>query len=405
MLQQFKMAFRDLGRNKRRSFLSALAVALGSTLLLFIAATLRGEMRGAMQNSIRLQTGHLQIRATSYDESKISLAWEDLIDNPDQVIEQIKSLPQVRSATPRLVASGILSLGDQSRGLSVVGFDPDAEANQVFRNGVLMGDFLTADDREGILIGKPLADKFGLIVGDKVNLLINTSDGSVDEQSLTIRGIYSTNTPVYDENTIFMPLMKAQSFARAENHASLIFVMLQGQEQAQAVADALASSNYQIKTWMQMNELTVQLEEFANAYMYVFYLIILGITATVVTNTLVMAVYERTREIGILATIGMKGRRIMSQFLAEATLLATGGVIGGLILGSLLSLYIGRVGFSIPATSAYTGILMGERIYPYLTASDAIWLSLAAYLITLIASLYPAVLAARLEPVEALHAQ
>ena len=405
MNQLFKMAFRDLGRNKRRSFLSALAVTLGSTLLLFMAAVIRGEMSGAMQNSIRLQSGHLQIRAASYDESKDSLAWEDLIENPDQVITQLKTLPQFRAATPRLFASGILTLGDQSKGMKVIGIDPGAEPNQVFREGVIAGDFLTADDREGILIGKPLADKFALQVGDQVNLLVNTSDGDVDEQRFTIRGVYSTNTPAYDENTVFMPLAKAQAITRAENHSSLIFVMLQNQEQAEPVAAALASSNYQIKTWQQLNELTTQLEDFANAFMYMFYLIILGITATVVTNTLVMAVYERTREIGILSAIGMKGRRIMSQYLTEATLLATAGVIGGLIFGGLIIAYMSRVGFLLPTTSAYTGILMGERIYPTLAMSDAIGLTIAAYVITLLASLYPAVLAARMEPVEALHAQ
>jgi ABC-type lipoprotein release transport system permease subunit len=405
MNQLFKMAFRDLGRNKRRSILSALAVTMGTILLLFTAATLRGEMNGAMQNSIRLQTGHLQVRASSYDESKDSLAWEDLIENPNQVIEQLKALPQVVAATPRLIASGILSLGDRSRGLRVIGIEPAAEPNQVFRQGVIAGDYLTADDREGILIGKPLAEKFGLKAGDQVNLLVNTSDGSVDEQSFTVRGIFSTRTPYYDENTVFMSLAKAQAIARAENHASLIFVMLQDQAQAEPVAAALGSSKYQVKTWQQLNELTTQLEDYANAFMYVFYLIILGITATVVTNTLVMAVYERTREIGILSAIGMKGRRIMSQFLTEATLLATGGVIGGLILGGLLCAYIGRIGFSIPATSAYSGILMGERIYPDLVVQDAIGLTIAAYIITLLASLYPATLAARMEPVEALHAQ
>ncbi|HLO29070.1 MAG TPA: ABC transporter permease [Anaerolineales bacterium] len=405
MNQLFKMAFRDLGRNKRRSLLSALAVTMGTALLLLIAATIRGEMGGALQNSIRLQTGHLQVRASSYDESKNSLAWEDLIEDPDQVIQQLKTLPQVVAATPRLIASGILTLGDESKGLQVMGIDPAAEPNQVFRQGLMAGDFLTADDREGILIGKPLAEKFGLSVGRQVSLLVNTSDGNVEEQLFTIRGIFSTKTPYYDENTVFMPIAKAQAIAHAENHASLIFVMLQNPAQAEPVAAALASSNYQIKTWQQLNELTTQLEDFANAFMYIFYLIILGITATVVTNTLVMAVYERTREIGILSAIGMKGGQIMSQYLTEATLLATAGVIGGLVFGGLIVAYIAKVGFFIPATSAYTGILMGERIYPQLVVQDAIGLSIAAYVITLLASLYPAVLAARMEPVEALHAQ
>lgn len=399
------MAFRDLGRNKRRSLLSTLAVSMGTALLLFLAATIRGEMGGAMDNSIRLQTGHLQVRAASYDENKISLAWEDLIADPTGLAEQLKALPQVLDATPRLIASGILTQGEESRGVQVVGIDPEAPANQIFRRGLMDGTFLAPDDRDVILIGKPLADKFELAVGDQVNLLVNTSDGGVDEQPFTIGGIFSTQTPYYDENTAFMSLAKAQTIARAEDHASLIFVLLHDQDQAEAVAAALSAPDLQVKTWQQMNELTTDLEDYANAFMVIFYLIILGITATVVTNTLVMAVYERTREIGILSAIGMKAGRIMSQYLTEATLLATGGVIGGLILGGLIVGLLARVGIAIPATSAYSGILMGERIYPELAAADAVGLTIAAYVITLLASLYPAFLAAQMEPVEALHAQ
>ncbi|HET9908769.1 MAG TPA: ABC transporter permease [Anaerolineales bacterium] len=405
MAQLFKMAFRDLGRNKRRSILSALAVTIGTTLLLFMASVIRGEFRGALQNGIRLQTGHLQVRAASYDENKISLAWEDMVDNPAQITDQLNALPQVLDATPRLIASGILSLADHSRGVQVIGIDPDSEANQIFRQGVIAGEFITGDDREGILIGRPLADRFDLNVGDRASLLINTSNGDVDEQLFTIRGIYTTNVFPYDESTVFMPLAKAQTFSGADNHASLIFVLLKDQEQTEPVAASLTSSNYQVVTWVDLNELSVQFEQFAGAYMIILYLIILGITATVVTNTLVMAVYERTREIGILSAIGMKGRRIMSAFLTEAALLATGGVIGGLILGGLIAAYVGRVGLVLPATQGVTGILLGDKIYPYLTLQDVISLTIVAYVVTLLASLYPATLAARMEPVEALHAQ
>jgi ABC-type lipoprotein release transport system permease subunit len=118
-----------------------------------------------------------------------------------------------------------------------------------------------------------------------------------------------------------------------------------------------------------------------------------------------MAVYERTREIGILSAIGMKGRRIMMAFLTEAALLATGGVIGGLLLGGLITAWVGNIGLTVPATQGVTGILIGDKIFPFVTASDVISLTVTAYIITLIASLYPATLAARMEPVEALHAQ
>jgi ABC-type lipoprotein release transport system permease subunit len=402
MTQLFKMAFRDLGRNKRRSILSSLAVAVGLSLLLFMAAVVSGEMRGATQNTIQLQSGHLQVRAATYDENKISLKWEDLIASPQQVIEQLRTIPQVKFATPRLIASGIITLKDNSRGVQVLGIDPASEANQIFRQGMIAGDFLTPDDREGIIIGKPLAEKFNVNVGDQVNLLINRSSGDTDEQLFTVRGIYTTNTSAYDKNTVFMPLAKAQTFAGAEDHASLIFIMLQDQAQADAVAAALHGSGYQILTWLDMNEFVVQLEDLANTYMVFLYLIVLAITATVVVNTLVMAVFERTREIGILAAIGMKGGRIMSMFLAEATLLATGGVIGGLILGGLAAAYFTKYGIYI-GDFGMTGVLMGDTIYAYLKTQDAISLTIATYVITLIASLYPATLAAHMEPVEALH--
>ncbi len=402
MTQLFKMAFRDLGRNKRRSALSALAVSVGMALLLLMASVVDGEMRGALQNTIRLQSGHLQIRPVDYNENKTSLKWEDLIADPQGVIAKVKMIPQVVEATPRLFASGIVSRGENSAGVQVIGIDPASPANQVFREGLLEGDFISPDDREGILIGKPLARKFNLKAGDQVSLLVNKSEGDVDEQMFIVRGIYTTNTVGYDESSIFMPLSKAQAFTGAGDHATIIFILLQDREQAEAVATALQSSNMQTVTWQEMNDLIVQFESFADAYMTVLYLIVLGITATVVTNTLVMAVFERTREIGILAAIGMKGRRIMAQFLVEGAMIATLGILGGLILGGALVWYFTVYGFFI-GDMGMTGILIGDQIYAHLTVQDTIYLAVVAYVVTLLASLYPATLAARMEPVEALH--
>ena len=402
MSQILKLAYRNLGRNRTRSLLSALAVSVGMALLLLMVSVLEGEMTGALQNTIRLQSGHIQIRPASYEEGKISLKWEDMIADPDQMVQQIKSLSQVTVATPRLIASSILTLSNESKGVQILGIDPDSAANQPFRDGMIAGEFIKADDREGILIGNILADKLSLKVGDKVNLLVTTSNGDVNEQLFTIRGIFTTRTPGYDESTIFMPLAKAQSITATENHASTIFVMLQNSEDAEAVAQALQSNNLKMLTWREQNVFITQFEDYANAFFVVLYLIVLGITATVVTNTLVMAVFERTREIGILAAIGMKGRGIMAQFLAEAALLATGGVIGGLIIGGALVAYFTVYGIYI-GDYGITGVLFEDRIYAHLTLENTLNLAIATYIITLIASLYPASLAARMEPVEALH--
>jgi ABC-type lipoprotein release transport system permease subunit len=405
MFQIFKMAFRDLGRNKRRTILSALAVAVGMGLLLLMSGVLVGEMQGALKNTIQLFSGHLQIRGLNYDENKISLKWEDLIENPQGLADTVKAqYPQIVDATPRLIASGIATRGENSRGVQVIGIDPESQANQVYRQGLIDGDFLTSDDREGILIGQPLADKLGLAVGEQVNLLVNTSNGDIVEQMFTIRGIYTTNTFGYDESTVFLPLTKAQTITGAEDRASLIFIMLKDREQADSVAAALQSPNYTVVTWREMNELIVQVEDFSTAYMTIFYLIVLGITATVVSNTLVMSVFERTREIGILAAIGMKGRRILAQFLTEAALIATLGVIGGLILGGAITYYFGINGLPIDISQmGLTGILIENRIYTHLTLDNVIYLSGLTYIITLIASFAPARMASRMEPVDALH--
>ncbi len=402
MMTLYKMAWRDLGRNRRRTFFSMLALAFGVALLVFMASFIAGEIRDALNSAIELQSGHLQVRAASYNEDKTSLDFADLIENPDALAAQIAARPEVLTATPRLYATGIVAAGETSAGVRIVGIDPASPASAPFRDGIVAGQYLTADDRSGLLVGKTLADKVGLAQGDNVNLLVNTSNGDVDQQAFVVRGIYSTGTPGYDETTILMPLAKAQAIARAENHASAIFILLKNQDQTGLMAAALAGPAYQVKTYLQLNTLLVEFENFANPMMYLFYLIVLGITATVIINTLIMSVFERTREIGILAAMGMRGGRIMAMFFAESSLLAVGGIALGVALGSLLSAYVQRYGFFI-GNFGITGVMIGERIYTYLTLNDVITLSITALVITLLAALYPALVAANMEPVEALH--
>jgi ABC-type lipoprotein release transport system permease subunit len=402
MIQLFKMAFRDLGRNRRRTFFSMLAVGLGLTLLLLIAGFLNGEMGGAIDTAVRLQSGHLQVRANSYDEAKTSLKWQDLIENPDQIAAKISALAQVKAATPRLYASGFVSTGNESSGVKVIGIEPQSVANDPYK--ITSGSFLAADDREGLLIGQTLADKLALNAGDQVNLSVNTSNGDVVDQLFTIRGIFSTNTGAFDGFTVFLPLAKLQAMTQTENHASAIFVLLKDTSQTDAVVTALQTPAYQVLGWKKMNELFVQWETMANSYLSLIYLIVLAITASVIINTLIMSVYERTREIGILTAIGMKSRRILAMFLAETSMLAVGGVIMGLILGGLAVAYFTNYGFSI-AKMGITGMLVSNTIYANLTFNDTITLSIVTFIVTILAGLYPAVMASRMEPVEALRAE
>jgi ABC-type lipoprotein release transport system permease subunit len=401
-MNYFKLAYRNLGRHRRRSVLSALALGLGTALLMFIAAFFEGEMRGSMETTLRLNTGHLQVTNADYDPDKLSVAWEYLIENPEQSAAQVEALEQVKSATPRLVASGIVSVRDESAGVQIMGIDPASAANDPYRT-MVSGEFITADDRTGILIGYPLAESLGLKVGDSLNLLVNTADGDVDEQQFTIRGIFTTGTSAYDKGIVFLPLAKAQAFSGAENRASYIFVMLHDREQADAVAAAIQGQNLRIRTWTEMNQLLVLVNDFSNAYLTVINLIVLGVTATVIVNTLLMSVFERTREIGILSAIGMKGRQIITLFLVEAVLLGAAGITFGSLIGWSVSAYLAKVGVFFGDLGISGEMLLEDRIYPILTVESAVNLIVTAFIITILASLYPARMASRMEPVEALH--
>ena len=406
MIQMLKLALRNLGRNRRRSIFSALAMGMALALLLLMASVIQGEYGDAIDLAIRLQSGHLQVRSATYDEAKTSLQWEDLIEAPDQIAAQVASIGPVAEATPRLYASGFVTTSDESAPVRVVGIDPPSGANAPYRDGILEGEFLAPDDREGLLIGWSLARRLGLSAGDQVSLSVNTSNGEVDEQEFTIRGIYSTGTSGFDGLTVLLPLAKTQAFTGAENHASSIFVLLKDTSQTDAVIAAIDAPGYEVLTWRDMNDLLVQTENLASGYMSFFYLIVLGIAATVIVNTQVMSVYERTREIGILSAIGMRGREVMAIFLAESAVLAVGGILLGLLIGGIVIAYFTRYGLPLAVEDfGITGMLLRQRIYTLLTVPDTVRLTLMSFVVTVLAGLYPALLASRMDPVTALRAE
>ncbi|MGB7873382.1 MAG: FtsX-like permease family protein [Anaerolineales bacterium] len=400
-----KMSLRNLARNKRRSALSAIAIAIGTALLLIMSATIRGEMRGSLDLNINLRTGHLQIHTEDYKDENMSLKRKDMIEAPTEISSQIEGIAQVKAASPRLNASAILAFKNETIGVQILGIDPPSATNAPFRDGIVAGEFLTADDRQGVLIGLPLSENLNLNPGDSIDLIINTSNGNTDEQRFTIRGVYTTDTPGYDKATIFMPLEKAQTITRTENYASMIYILLHDMDDTAAVKEAIYAPGYIVEDWEELNKLFLIVMQLSNAMMFFFNLMVLGVTSTVIMNTLLMAVYERTREMGILGALGMKGKQIKALFLTEATLLAIGGVVIGLLIGVPLVLYYAQQGFYFGdlGISASSGMMLGNSIYPYPTIGDAVSVSIAALLITILSGYYPASQASKLEPVDALH--
>jgi ABC-type lipoprotein release transport system permease subunit len=407
MRKLWKIAYRDLARNRRRSLLTLVAVALGVAMLVTLTGLYAGAIGDSIENNIRLQTGHLQVRDDTYDKDKVSLAWEDLLDNSGELAAQVQSIEGVKAASPVLWATGIIGTREESVGVRVFGIDPLSDVHETVRDGLVAGQFIQPDDRSGVLLGRRLAESMGVTVGDQINLLVNTSNQEADEATFTIRGLYHSGVPTYDDVTVFLPLSKAQAFTRTEGRASAITALLDEREKADGLAGALSAPGVTVLTWRDMNQVILQAVEMSMGITYLMYLIVLAVVAVVIANTLLMSVFERVREMGILAALGMKGRQIMVMFMLEAGTLGLIGVALGLFLGSLGVLYLATVGLPLGdmATVATAEVAYGEVIHGDFAPGPTFAVAAAAMVIILLASLYPAWFAARLEPIDALRTE
>jgi ABC-type lipoprotein release transport system permease subunit len=401
----WQIAYRDLGRNRRRSFFTLMAVAVGLALLIFINGLIAGVMHDAVENNIRLRTGHVQLRADSYEEEKLSLQWQDLLGNGDELAATARSLPQVASAAPVLWAMGILNTPDDTENLRVYGIDVTSDFYAPVREGLVAGEFLSADDRSGILLGRRLAESMGLQPGSKVNLTVLDADGQPQDQIYTVRGLFSSGAVSYDEGSVFMPLAKAQAVTNTAGRASAVTILLHNEEDAPAVAAALAIPDVKALTWRELNQVFLQTMETGLRFYLILDFIVMLVVAVVIANTLLMAVFERVREMGILAALGMKGRQIMGMFLLEAATLGLIGIMVGVALGTAIVVYMSTHGIYMgeDVAGSVENIALGATMYTRLVPTTIANLSLATLIIILLASLYPAWFAARLEPVKALH--
>ncbi len=401
----FVLAFRDLWRNRRRTILTLVAVSLGLALVIVMNGYVSGVVDGVLRNSIEFQTGHLQVRSESYEEEKLSLLSRDLLDNPGPLASKINSMTRVKDASPVLWSSGVLSTILETTGIRVTGIDPNSSIHNPFRNGMVAGEFLTGDDRGGILIGARLAESLGIGVGQKVSLVVASSGERPKEGIFTIRGLFATGIPSYDDNTVLMSLTQAQAVSDTGERASAIVIMLEDQDEAGSVAAALKQPGISTLTWKDLNSVLLESVASGLGFYYLMYGIVILVVAVIIANTLLMAVFERIREMGIFAALGMKNRQVLLLFELEASILAFIGISIGIMLGSAVVLYLAAVGIPVGDIGASAGDLaLGTTLYTKFVPGNILYLSAWTFLIILLVSLYPASFASRLEPVKALHA-
>lgn len=398
------MAYRDLVRNKRRTVITFIAIALGLTLVIFMNGLITGMMNNMLVDTIKLESGHVQLRAESYEVVKTSLLWQDLLNNADEIVAKAEAMPEVQSVSPLLWAGGVLGTASESSNVRVSGIDPTSTLFDPIRVG-LTGEFLSENGRGEILIGKRLAEELGLGVGDRVNLAVGNPDGLPEEGSFTIVGLIDTGFPGIDNANVFLSLAQAQAITGSGNRASTVRILLNDEKDTEAVVAAMQAPGTQVLDWKELNEFIMTTMEAGTAVYAILYAIIFLVVAVIIANTLLMSVFERTREIGILASLGMKGRQIMTMFLFEATILGLIGCAIGIILGGVLVYYFSINGiFFGDMGDAVGDMAFGSYLYTALVPANLFSMAFWMMVVIIIVSLYPAWYAARLQPVEALHA-
>ncbi len=400
------IGYRNLLRNGRRTVLTALAVALGLVVVFSMSSLIDGMMDTMLADSIRMSSGHLQIRNANYEADKGSLLAQDLLQDPEVWTARAEAIPEVKSATPVLWNGGLLSTPQESVGIQIVGIDTEDSFNDPIRTGIVEGAYLKNDDRGQILVGKLLADQMGITVGQRVSVAASHASGQGQEGIFTVAGLVDTGFPSVDHHRILMPLAQAQSFSGVGDRFSSLILILNDSEDTAVVAARFNDPETQYLTWQELNKLILTSVETGIVFYYILYGIVFLAVAVLIANTLIMSVYSRAREIGILGALGMNRRQITLLFLIEGILLALLGIVFGWVLGMGLVTYMTNVGITYPAETVtmVEGFVMGTTIYGGYAWGEFILLSLMLLVIVSVVSLYPAWLAAKMEPVEAIHA-
>jgi ABC-type lipoprotein release transport system permease subunit len=408
MGQTFKLAWRNMWRNWRRTVIAVVAIVLGLILLLLFDGIIKGSDQAIFGNAIRFYGGNLQVHAPGYRDKAARLPMLPL-DDPAAVVKAAQALPDVQAVSQRINTAGIIINRGTSVPVAITAVQPDVEASiSLQAENVAQGRYLKADDGDAIFIGKALADRLGVTVSDNVTLLGRSKNGTMRQHNFVVVGIFDLGVPDAEKGTVFIPLADAQTLYNLRNQVTEVPIFLKqiGNEAEVMAALQAQLPNYEIDSWQTLKG---DLKETLNAklaYTSFFGIVVIVIASIGILNLMLMAVFERTREMGVLAALGMKGRRIMALFLLEGSFIGVVGAAIGCAIGVLLIAVMGSAGIDLGKLTTgmgEVGVLMSGKLYPIVTVPGLISRAVIVVIIAALASLYPAWQASRKEPSKALH--
>lgn len=403
-----KLAWRNMWRNWRRTIIAMLAIVLGIILLLFADGLIAGSDQAIFGNAVRLYGGNIQVHATGFRDRATRLPLLPM-DDADAVIQAARAQPEVLLATQRIVTGGIISSREGAFTVAITAVEPAIEELQSIQaENIVAGRYLHPDDGDAVVIGKGLADLLDVGVGERVTVVGRSRNEQMRQRSMTVVGIFDLGMADAEKGMAYITLPAAQTLYNLRDQATEVAILLRNMGDEAKVMTVLqqAFPHLEVDSWETLRPELRQIMDTKAGVSAFFSFIVLLIASIGVLNLMLMAVFERTREMGILAATGMKGRQIMGLFLWEGAFIGVVAAAIGCALATLLLLYLAQQGMDFSFASGMGGeavALMGERIYPSFTAANTLNRGIAVALIAALASLYPAWQASRQEPAQALH--
>jgi ABC-type lipoprotein release transport system permease subunit len=402
-----RIAWRNIWRHRSRTLLVVLTMGCTLALLMFYDGLIAGFEAAIYGNAIKVLGGNIQIHASGFQAKE---GQTPLIPLPDDQapVKAALAQPQVVAASRRINTSGLATSRKGAFAVGISGIEPEKElpVNLIAQN-VTQGRYLTAADQDSILIGKGLADAMDVKVGDRFSLAGRATHQQIRSRTMTVAGIYDVGMPDIEKGTVYMSLPEAQDLYGLNGQSTEVVVALKQIGQEPAVMKALQSGlpGFEMASWQTNYPELQSAIETKGAAMNIFGFIIMIVVAIGILNLLLMAVYERTREIGLLAALGVKPGQISALFILEGAMLGLVGVAVGVGLGLLLNFTMSKVGMDFGQFSSmttYTALITG-KVYTTLGLEKIVQHVLTILIITILASFYPAYEAAQQEPAKSLH--
>jgi putative ABC transport system permease protein len=400
------LAFRNIFRNRRRTLMTILMVGGGVTGLLLAGGYFSFMTRGLREDTIRNGLGHLQIFTTEHFRRDEVRVLDTGIENWRQVASTVRTAPHVRGVAPRIEFYGMVSNGQKSSVFMGSAVDPNAERSLGFTANLTTGRDLSGSDGSDpeALIGAELAKSMNVKVGDGLTLFAVTSDGALNGVDVQIAGIVQTGVAEMDARYLRITLASAQRVLQSGRITNLV-VGLDDTANTDVVYNELIprlsglSQPMTVKKWIDLATYYKQVRNLFNGIFLFMGVIVFFMVLMSSVNTLLMALFERTREIGTMLAMGTPRAWIVFLLMAEATILGILGAAGGLALGNLLGVLLNAVGLHLPPPPGYTVSVPFRVLHvPAMMMSSSILVIVSLAL----ASILPAMRASRLQIVEAL---